>query len=591
MAVMIPGMQVKEDFNGSGGELLLYERLQQLSDDYYVLHSTHWNEKRRRNELSRRTYVEWGEADFTIFHPAFGLIVFEVKDGNISFSRERGWIQTNRNDGIEKSIDPLQQAERSKYYFLDLLKARFGGTSPYSLCSAVWFTSCDKVKTEGSLPLGYHDEIVLWANDLRSTTSIEQAIRRIYRFYDVREVTPSAELTGKVLDILAPEFGAFQSMRSRTLAAKALFHKLTSEQSGLLDYLDEQDRAAIHGMAGTGKTVLAVQKAQRLAEQENVLFLCYNRFLKKDLIEKYNNPRIEFNNLDGLYSEKMHEVLPDEPEQREEAILGFLIDWNSYNWPYKHIIIDEGQDFCDEHLQALLEIEKVKKGCFYVFYDRNQFVQGRAYPEWLDKMECRLILGRNCRNTREIAITSTRPIGVAKESIRTRGRGTDYEIALKPTLFLVKDKEELKNHLIKLIKKYRDAGASQDNIVVLSCKHEGGSVICEEDYNLTPAYRLSTERVKSGVLFTTVRRFKGLEADAIICIDIDEGTFLDQESKNAFYVGCSRATTYLDLISVSPADRIAEALTGRATVGPRSIAAISTELCVKIGTQSDLSSG
>ena len=72
---------------------------------------------------------------------------------------------------------------------------------------------------------------------------------------------------------------------------------------------------------------------------------------------------------------------------------------------------------------------------------------------------------------------------------------------------------------------------------------------------------------------------------------LDEGTFLDQESKNAFYVGCSRATTYLDLISVSPADRIAEALTGRATVGPRSIAAISTELCVKIGTQSDLSSG
>ena len=38
MAIMIPGMETKEDFNFSGGELLLYELLQQLPDDYYVFH-------------------------------------------------------------------------------------------------------------------------------------------------------------------------------------------------------------------------------------------------------------------------------------------------------------------------------------------------------------------------------------------------------------------------------------------------------------------------------------------------------------------------------------------------------------------------
>ena len=38
-------METKEDFNASGGELLLYELLAQLPDEYYVFHSTRWNEK------------------------------------------------------------------------------------------------------------------------------------------------------------------------------------------------------------------------------------------------------------------------------------------------------------------------------------------------------------------------------------------------------------------------------------------------------------------------------------------------------------------------------------------------------------------
>ena len=157
MAIMIPGCATNDDFNYSGGELLLFERLQNLSDDYYVFHSTHWNEKRRRSEMSARTYVQWGEADFTIFHPSYGIIVFEVKDGLISYSRERGWTQKNRKTGEVKTIDPMQQAERSKYFFLDRLKDAFNGYCPYSLCSAVWFTAGDRKYIEGSLPLSYKE--------------------------------------------------------------------------------------------------------------------------------------------------------------------------------------------------------------------------------------------------------------------------------------------------------------------------------------------------------------------------------------------------------------------------------------------------
>ena len=349
---MIPGMETKEDFNDSAGELLLYQQLQELPDDYYIFHSTRWNEQRRRAEYAgAKKYVEWGEADFTVFHPVYGFIVFEVKDGEISYSREQGWIQTNRHTRKEKTIDPMAQAEKSKYYFLDQVKHRLGGQSPYTFCSAVWFTSGDRANIKGELPLNYKEDTVLWSVDLQNAASAEMAIKRIYRFYDVREVSPSEELTAKVINILSPEFGVVQTIRSRTLATQALFRRMTTEQMYLLDYLEEQEEAAIHGAAGTGKTILAVQKAKDLSEDGPVLFLCFNRFLKAHLEQEYHGSGISFYTLDSLTG-KHTGIFNESPEERADTITEFLMDWTEYNLPYKHIIVDEGQDFLDIHCKC-----------------------------------------------------------------------------------------------------------------------------------------------------------------------------------------------------------------------------------------------
>ena len=589
MAIMIPGMETKDDFNASGGELLLYELLQQLPDDYYIFHSTHWNEQRRRNEYSSRKYVQWGEADFTVFHPAYGFIIFEVKDGLISYSRERGWIQINRNSGVAKTIDPMDQAERSKYYFLDRIKSRFGGQSPYTFCSAVWFTAGDRANIEGSLPLNYKEEIVLWSNDLQSATSAEMAIRRIYRFYDARVVEPTEEMTAKVLDTLSPEFGVVQTIRSRTLAAKALFRRMTTEQMYLLDYLEEQDEAAIHGAAGTGKTIMAVQKAKSLAQTDRVLFLCFNRFLKSHLEQSYGtSTNISFFTLDGLAG-AFTGAFNGSPEERTDTITELLMDWDEYELPFKHIIVDEGQDFIDMHLQLLHDIAQAHHGYFYVFYDRNQFVQGMNYPEWLDKMECRLILSKNCRNTKEIAITSTRPIGIDEDRIKMRREVID-DGAIKPNLFFVDDKPALKEYLSKLISKYIASGLTDKDIVVLSMKPEGKSILTKDDLRLPGNRVLAKEQSEDGILFTTVRKFKGLEAMAVICIDIDSETFENSKGRSVFYVGTSRAMTYLDLITTNPPEELATAINGNETYRkrPQAIKTIRDALKVKIASESDL---
>lgn len=593
MAHMIPDVDFLDDENHPAGEIALYELLKQLPDDYHVFYSTCWNERLRMERYPKKQYVKWGEGDFTVFHPKYGLIVFEVKDGIILKTQNEGWIQKNRYTGEEKTIDPMNQARKTVSLFQKILENEFGEKqSPYFVCAAVWFTTPDRNEVEGELPLNCKEEIVKWASDMDSVASVELAIRQIYSYYDVNSFEPSEELTNKIIDLLAPEFGAFPSIRTRAIASKAMFKRMTREQAYLLEYLDEQEVAAIHGVAGTGKTVLANRKAEDLAKTDKVLFLCYNSLLKEEFINTQPNPNVEYHNLDDLIPALTNKPLPADSNERDMAILEALMNWENYTWKYKHIIIDEGQDFVSDHLQALHEIAEKTGGSFYVFYDKNQFVHGFEFPEWLDKMDCRLVLTRNCRNTKEIAITSTRPIGIEKSKIKMRREdpGAVYSATPLPNMFFVQSKEQLKESLVKLIGRYAKSKISLERIVVLTCKTMEKSVLSKEDYNLTYTYKLSEAKEPGKILFTTVRRFKGLEADVVICIDIDEETFANERMRNAFYVGTSRATTYLDLFTMSNAVELARGITDETYSERMARKKINENLCVKIGTETDLTS-
>lgn len=464
--------------------------------------------------------------------------------------------------------------------------------------TAVWFTSADKDCVRGTLPNNYQPDTILWANDMASPQQAEIALRRVFNFYGQRHEAPNEELIRAVIDIIAPEFGVFSSLRSSRLAAQTLFYKMTREQSFLLDYLEEQTTAAIHGCAGTGKTMLAIQKAKRLAEEgEPVLFLCFNAFLRDHLKEQYENEHLTITNLESLYTQKTRLTLPfgvENADLKEEILTEFLISGEENGLDYRHIIIDEGQDFSSDHLEALYSIAREHDGCYYVFYDKLQFVQGKRFPAWIDNMECRLVLSRNCRNTKEIAITSTRPVGIAENKIKTRYDLADNEMLFsKPKLYLLTDKEALKDALNLLINKYVKAGVPRDSIVVLSLKAEGSSILQDGDMVLSQQNRLSAKRETNCIWFTTVRKFKGLEAEAVICIDVDDMSLEGERQKNAFYVGTSRAQSYLEILTVMPDNdaimSFAETISGSKPGSlAKAKAAISSGLRVKLSNQRDM---
>ena len=69
-----------------------------------------------------------------------------------------------------------------------------------------------------------------------------------------------------LVSIISPNFNLFPSLSNEADDQNFVFKRLTSEQETLLDYLEEQDNAAIQGGGGTGKTVLAIEKARRLSK-------------------------------------------------------------------------------------------------------------------------------------------------------------------------------------------------------------------------------------------------------------------------------------------------------------------------------------
>lgn len=566
MARMIPQSPLLGEFNGSYGEEKVYEALQSLPDDYIVFHSVHWQKRKVSGS------IVWGESDFTIFNPKRGIIVIEVKSGGIRHDDD-GWHQINTLTHVEKRMrDPLAQAERSKFTFVDLIAEQNEKYHTYWVESAVWFPSVESVQKIGAMPPSYVQDIVLTEKDLSTP---RYSIERIFDYYrmDVKRIFNSDD-ERNVIDLLSPNFNVVASVTSQINEQKYLFNRMTQEQSFLLDYLEEQNMAAIQGGAGTGKTMLALEKAKRVSNTGKVLFLCFNKLLLESLKAHNNsNKNIDFYNLPGLVCAKTGAI----DAGGNEGISNYLNSIDPTHWGYKHIIIDEGQDFFEEHLEILFTIAELIQGCFYVFYDKNQLVQQRQSLDWVKTVECRLILSANCRNTKNIAVTSNKSLGIEKVKMRLDIAGT------KPELFINQSKEQLCNNISKLIRKYTDNGVPKKDIVILTVKTEETSLL--NGVSSVGGYKLSSEFNSSNILFTSARKFKGLETSVVILIDVDERTFSSDEERRVFYVGSSRARHYLEIFTVLNDDEIpkfATAITGGAAKNPK--AAIGSGLKVKIAT-------
>ena len=542
MAIIIPTQIDKTSFHRSSGERLVLGALEKgLPNDYIVFHSVAWQ---GIDESNNRGYS--GEADFLIFHPRRGFLSIEVKSGGIQHTSDGLWYEIDRNSGERHLLkrSPMAQAWESANYFNSLIfKSDIPAAKIYKVKPIVWFSGIDDFSKNGSLTNEFTRGNTFSRQDLGDPTA---ALLRAYEFYGLDELDVDYDSKGlySIISIFSPDFKIVPALYRNIAEQNCLvFNRLTNEQSQLLDFLNRQRFAAISGVGGTGKTMLALERARRIPTEESVLFLCFNKFLLDFLRQTYaeSMPNVSFYNLNEMFAEKTHH---SEFAEKSE-ITAFLNDYYKHGYDFDHIIIDEGQDFAAEHLEKLYQIAKTASGYFYIFYDENQLVHqwDNATLRWFQDSDLpKLSLTKNCRNTYHIAATAYRPVNIEDVELVEDVPG---EI---PVLKIADNDDEAMELIAETIRDYTELGFTKKQIAILTVKTIAKSIL--RDKTSVKGYRLSVDDPNgSNILFTTARKFKGLEKDVIILIDIDEECFKDDNAKAVFYVGTSRARSGLTLIA------------------------------------------
>jgi nucleoside phosphorylase len=180
--------------------------------------------------------------------------------------------------------------------------------------------------------------------------------------------------------------------------------RLTEEQFRVIEFLQGHTRAAIQGCAGSGKTLVAAEKALRLSRAGlRTLLLCHNPHLAHRLRALTTGSGVEvfdfeswvqvLNGVPGAgISEWMHYAEPSEAELAQ-AFDRLVARSDRYD----AVIVDEGQDF-RETWWTMVEaaLKSPQAGTLYVFLDDNQTLLPHRGQPPIEQSPHKL--STNCRN-------------------------------------------------------------------------------------------------------------------------------------------------------------------------------------------------
>jgi len=535
------------DDSTSEAEALLREKLEVLSPAYTVLQGVKW---------FAREHGTVGEIDFLIAHPCQGVLVLEVKGGAIQVENGQ-WYSTDRNGRTHAIQDPCTQAERNRRELQNWLAAhpRTKGVR-LALFPAV---ALPDAQVQGDLRPDCPQAIFI---DRRDLPQLEKRLETIFAYWQTHADQPNAQMGGQaainaLLTLLLPSRQFSPSLATLFEEEGRKIEALTEDQFNYLNFLAYHKRAAIMGGAGTGKTLLAMGKATRLAEEGlRVLLVCYNSNLAEWLKASLRHAGIEVFTFHQLVASMMKRAgtrlnplrsrffYEDAPEYLDSAADVLHAPGADRDKLYDAILVDEGQDFGETWWIGLQGCLKDREnGLFYVFFDDNQriFKQLGDIPVQAPPFR----LDKNLRNTQHIH-ERLRPYARAGTTQCVGPEGRPVEI------YAVEEGSSTKQALQAALHRLVNEGkVSPQDIVILtpSAKdksgwHEGLSL---GNFRLT--WDLKSTR-PTDIRVSTIHSYKGLESAIVILTELKR---LPKNTKDALlYVGLSRARHHVLVIGDLP---------------------------------------
>jgi superfamily I DNA/RNA helicase len=396
--------------------------------------------------------------------------------------------------------------------------------------------------------------MVVDATDIQNLASrIEDAFKAWARF----ETNLAPKIFSELLEALMPKLRLMRCTSAEVDSEQRRLIQITLDQRMTLLGLLENDRVLVEGTAGSGKTLLALEFAiDRAFRGERVLFLCYNRNLCAWLQEQV---RMDPRNLTiGRYLEvsTFHSfakriaeragvefLVPNVSEQSfwddevplilEQALE--VLRSRKQEQVYDAVVVDEAQDFASDWWLTIESLASPGgKARLYAFLDMLQSVRGHShYPPV--PFPARFRLTTNCRNTKAIARSGASlakvdicllpgsPSGEAPSLMRTASTVAEVGLVFAEVRKLLLD--GIKPSQIALI-----GPASHSKGALSKYKSIDTTAITDDAIDW---------RCGTGILVTTARAFKGLEADIVVMYGLAEfGALFGQVD---LYVAWTRA--------------------------------------------------
>ena len=338
----------------------------------------------------------------------------------------------------------------------------------------------------------------------------------------------SADEVQRYLDYLRPDFEQVLTLRQLGDSIDADVADLTLNQYRALDLIESNPRVVFEGGAGTGKTMLAIEAARRMAAGgRRVLITCISPVLAG--------------------------FIAGQPDMEDVVVGPFNQVTKESESVYDVVVVDEGQDLInDADLDVLERVLRggLADGAWVVLLDSNnqRGLVGRYDPMGMQRLRghrpAALQLRENCRNTVEI-VSAVQDRTGADLGTASTARGPAVVLVSAPRV-------EAAREVAGILKSLQDDRVSLSDVVLLSPFSLTESVFGEMPHEWrvrVDELDLAKLRNPAGgrVGFARVAEFKGLESPFVVveapgALDSDEG-------KATLYVGMTRARAALWVIN------------------------------------------
>jgi hypothetical protein len=580
----------------TSGERRLAERLEQKLDDDYLL----WYDV---PVGPKQSYP-----DFVVLHPRRGLLVLETKDWRLeTIHRATRQLFEIVPDGQPKTvINPLSQARHCATQVVNALerdsqliqpKGAHAGKLAFPWGYGVVFTRITRKQFDAAgLGEAIEPDRVICSDEMTESADAEEFQQRLWNMFphSFGSVMSLPQLD-RVRWIMFPEVrvptqGSLFAEPEAEADLPSIMRVMDLQQEQLARSLGDGHRV-IHGVAGSGKTMILGYRAEYLAKAHTaaskpILILCYNKPLAaklanamemKGLSEKVvvvNFHKWCYDQLKAFGQEFPAQSM-EVGEKMEEAVRRVITAVDRKQIPsgqYQAVMIDEGHDFKPEWLKLVTQMVDPTTNSLLVLYDDAQSIYERSRSKQFSFKSVGIqaqgrttILKINYRNTKQILQTAN----LIAADLLTADEKDDDGVPLVTPISCGRDGEapliirlpSLRDEATKiaeLLNAAHQEGHAWGDMAVI-CRHYDEMDVCGGA--LTRA-RMPHHLRKSSTKFDpiadsikvmTMHASKGLEFPVVALMGVGrmpEAGADEREEARLFYVGATRATQRL-VIAVS----------------------------------------